>query len=429
MDIIIAIICLIALICISGFFSGSETAMMSLNRYRIRHLAKSNNLVAKRIQKFLKRPDKLLGVILIGNTFANIVASALATLIAGSLFGALGIAVATVVLTFIVLIFSEVIPKRIAAIKSESIAFKTSLPLQIILWLLYPVVWFVNIIVNIFLKLFHIPPAASMSVEPMNLDELYSVVDHSSQQLTNKHKNMLLGVLELEKISISDVMTPRHLIEAVDFSDDLNIITQQIYSATHSSVVIYEHDFDNIIGTIHVKYAYKYFHENNAPTKTTFKKLIKTPYFIPDSASLQTQLVNFQNTINRLAIVVDEYGSIEGVLTVEDILEEIVGEFSDNFNAAQNMKKLESGEYLTLGQVTIRELNRHMHLNFPRNGPKTISGLITESLQNIPDGPCCFKYGEYIIEVVKISNNMIHQAKIIPIDELNKEEKLTTLSI
>ncbi|MDC0535464.1 CNNM domain-containing protein [Francisellaceae bacterium] len=429
MDIIIAAICLIALVLISGFFSGSETAMMSLNRYRIRHLAKGNHVTAKRIQKFLKRPDKLLGVILIGNTFANILASALATLIAGTLFGALGIAIATICLTFIVLIFSEIIPKRIAAVKPEPLAFKASLPLQIILWLLYPVVWAVNLIVNIFLKLLRIPHAAGMTVEPMNLEELYSVVDHSSPKLTNKHKNMLMGVLELEKISISDVMTPRHLIECIDISDDLLDITQKIYSANHSSIIVYNEDFDTILGTLAIKNAYKHFYENKAVTKQSLQLLIETPYFTPDSISLQTQLINFQNSTNRLAIVVDEYGSVEGVLTVEDILEEIVGEFSDTYNTSQNMKKVSAGNYMALGQVTIREINRHLHLNLPTNGPKTISGLIIETLQAIPDGPCCFQHEGYIIEVVKIHNNTISQAKIITLSDPDEDKITAELSI
>ena len=429
MDIVIAVICLIALILISGFFSGSETAMMSLNRYRIRHLAKSDHIIAKRIQKFVKRPDKLLGVILIGNTFANILASALATLIAGTLFGAVGIAIATISLTFIVLIFSEIIPKRIAAVKPEPLAFKASFPLQVILWLLYPVVWAVNVIVNIFLKLFRIPHAAGMTVEPMNIEELYSVVDHSSPKLTSKHKNMLMGVLELEKISISDVMTPRHLIECINISDDLSDIIQKTFSANHSSIIVFDEDFDTIIGTLPIKNAYKYFYENKSVTKASLKSLIEEPYFIPDSVSLQTQLINFQNSTNRLALVVDEYGSIEGVLTVEDILEEIVGEFSDTYNTSQNMKKISPGNFITLGQVTIREINRHLHLNLPTNGPKTISGLIIETLQAIPDGPCCFQHEGYIIEVVTIHNNTIAQAKIIQLSNSEDDKLSAELSI
>jgi len=422
MDIIIAIICLVALILLSGFFSGSETAMMSLNRYRIRHLAKKNNKSAIRVQKFLKRPDKLLGVILIGNTFANIIAASLATMIAGTLFGTTGIALATVALTLLILIFAEIIPKRISAVKSEQIAFKTSLPLQLILWLFYPFVWAINLFVNIFLKLFGIAPSASMGVEPLNADELYSVVDHSAPKLTHKHKNMLLGVLELEKILISDVMTPRHLIEGIDISDNMLDISREIYSAKHSVLIIYSEEIDKIIGTLKIKNAYKYLNEHKEFTQKAIYSLIEKPYFIPDSASLQTQLLNFQHSSTKLSIVVDEYGSIEGVLTVEDILEEIVGEFSDTYNTAQSMKKLTDGSFLTFGKVTVRELNRNLHLNLPKTGPKTISGLIIETLQVIPDGPCCFKSKNYIIEVIEITNNTIHQAKIIPFLSLDDKE-------
>ena len=224
-------------------------------------------------------------------------------------------------------------------------------------------------------------------------------------------------------------MTPRHLIESIDISDDLSDITQQIFSANHSSVIVYDDDFDTILGTLPIKNAYKHFYENKSVSKKSLQHLLEEPYYIPDSVSLQTQLINFQNSTNRLAIVVDEYGSVEGVLTVEDILEEIVGEFSDTYNTSQNMKKTSAGNYMALGQVTIREINRHLHLNLPTNGPKTISGLIIETLQAIPDGPCCFQHEGYIIEVVKIHNNTITQAKIITMTDPDEDKIAAELSI
>ena len=411
---LIAIIFLVILILLSAFFSSSETGMMALNRYRIRNLAKQNNPGAKRIQKFLKRPDKLLGVILIGNNLANIVASALATLIAESLFGSIGVVFSTMILTCVILLFSEIIPKRVAAVNPESVAFMASLPLKVCLWLLYPFVWLINIIANLFLGIFGINATSNERAEALNKEEIQSVVHQSDLTLTRKHKNMLLGVLELENITIADVLTPRHQIEGINLNWPLETITARIHQASHSILVCYEDDIDNIIGVLSVTRVLKHLHSHAVLGHDSLKEIIDAPYYVPDCVSLQTQLINFQSARMRLGIVVNEYGAIEGILTVEDILEEIVGEFSDTYNTEKYMKSLKEGAYVALGKVTLRELNRHLQLNLPQTGPKTLAGLITETLELIPDGPCCFKLDHYIIEVLKVSNNTIEQAKIYP---------------
>ena len=414
MNIYLIIIGLTGLILISGFFSGSETGMMSLNRYKLRHLAKKRHVQARRTQKLLKRPDRLLGVILIGNTFANILASSLVSVYADDAFGSIGVLIATIILTIVVLIVAEVMPKTIAALYPEKIAFPASLPLSFLLWLFYPIVWLVNMAANGILRIFGVRIKNQKQMDSLSKEEIHSVVHDSSSALTHKHKHMLLGVLELESIRVSDVMIPRHKVEAIDIADQKNFI-YNVIQASHSILLIYENDLDNLLGILPVKNALKFISNPKAVNIEDIRSVIAEPYYVPENASLQTQLFNFQRKGCRFSVVVDEYGGIEGIITAEDILEEIVGEFSDTFEVKSFIQPAEDGSFVTSGSTTIRELSRHANLHFPKATSKTLSGFIMEFLEVIPDGRCCFKSTHYIIEVMSVENNMIHQARISPL--------------
>lgn len=413
MSIIVFIPGIISLILLSAFFSGSEIGFMSLNKYRLRYLAKKKYRSAIRTQKLLKRPDRLLGTILIGNTFGNIFAGSFTTVYAQSNFDKTGVFIATVILTIAIVLFSEVLPKTIAAVYSEKFAFFASFPIQLIYWLIYPLVWGSNLIGNNILRIFGVNVTENKHPDPLSKEEIHSVVYESGGKLTNKHKNMLLGVLELDAVTIADVMIHRHQIEAYDIADPDNFINA-ITNAQHSIVLVYEEELDNIIGLIEVKSLVRFICKNATPTNDDIRNLIIEPYYVPDSASLQTQLLNFQKKGCRYAVVVNEYGSIDGIVTVEDILEEIVGEFSDTYEANKFIKHAQEGGIIASGSTTIRELNRHANLNLTSTGAKTLSGMIIDHLETIPYGPCCYLQDGYVIEVRQIHNNIIKQTRIYP---------------
>ena len=415
MDALGILLGIIGLLLLSGFFSGSETGMMSLNRYKLRSASKRNKN-AKRAQSLLKRPDRLLGVILIGNTFANILVSSMVAVYAESKFGQAGVFIATIILTLIVLIFAEIMPKTIAALYPIKVAYIASFPLKLLLILFYPLVWLLNVIANSFLLSLGIKVKSQKESDPLSKEEILSVVHASSSSLTSKHKNMLLGVLELDNIKVSDVMIPRHKIEAIDISNTAEFINS-ITKSSHSRLLIYHHELDNLLGILHIKKAVSFINTNKPTSINDIKSILTEPYYVPESASLQTQLLRFQQKGYRFSVAVDEYGSIVGVISLEDIVEEIVGEFSDTFEIEKITKKYKDGSYLVLGSTTIRELKRHTNYDFSELNSKTISGLIIDYLEEIPDGMCSFKLNNYIIEVVSIKNNMIHKARILPISQ------------
>jgi Mg2+/Co2+ transporter CorB len=413
MNTITILLGILGLLLLSSFFSGSETGMMSLNRYKLRNAAKRNRN-ARRSQSLLKRPDRLLGVILIGNTFANILASSMVAIYAESRFGQAGVFIATIILTFIVLIFAEIIPKTIAALYPEKVAFSASMPLKALLLVFYPIVWLLNIIANSILLFLGIKVSSQKDLDPLSKEEIHSVVHESSSSLTHKHKNMLLGVLELESIKISDVMIPRHKIEAIDISN-VDAFIDNVINSSHSRLLIYHKELDNLLGILHIKKAIPLINNSKAATIEDIKNILIEPYYVPDSVTLQTQLLKFQQKGCRFSVAVDEYGSVVGVISLEDIVEEIVGEFSDTFELEKLTKKSKDGSYLVLGSITMRELKRHTRFDFDNRNSKTLSGLIIDYLEEIPDGQCSFKINGYIIEVVSIQSNMIYKARISPI--------------
>jgi len=404
---------LLVLILLSGFFSGSETAMMALNRYRLRHLARGNHRVAMRVSKLLERPDRLLGVILIGNTFANILASSIATVIALHYFGEVGIAIATFMLTLIILIFAEVTPKTLAAIHPQRFAFRVSMPLKILLKIFYPIVFVVNYVANGFLKIFRVK-TSKKGTEHLSSEELTTLIKDSGDKIPQSHQEMLVGILELEKVSVDDIMIPRNDIIGIDLDDDWRHILSKITHSQHTRIPIYEEAIDNIKGLLHIRLALDYLSKSTL-NRENLLKIITEPYFVPENTPLHTQLLNFRNTKLRTAFVVDEYGDIQGLVTLEDILEEIVGEFTtDIVSDVKQIRPQSDGSYLVDASMNIRDLNRTMKWNFDTSGPKTLSGAIIECLEMIPKPGICLKISDYPIEVARVKKNRVSLARVFP---------------
>ena len=422
MNIVLLLIVLL-LIVISSFFSGSETGMMALNRYRLRHLAKKSR-AAKRAENLLKRPDRLLGVILIGNTVANILASALATIVASRWFGDVGVAITTLILTLFILLFSEVLPKTLAAIRPEAFAFPATIPLKFLQTLLYPLVFILNGVVNNILKLFGINVKDRKMMDPLTSEELRSVVRASGHSLNGTHKNMLLGVLDLEHATVQDAMVPRQNIVGIDLDNSWPHIFKQLKASSFSKLPVYRDSIDHVLGILHVRKVID-LHEHCENPIAILETLLEPPYFIPETSSLQQQLVQFQHHSTHVALVVDEYGDIQGLVTVQDILEEIVGEFTDFSQPSAHIhtQTMKDGSTLVDASMTIRDLNRDLNLSLPTNGPKTLSGLIVEYLEAIPTPKTAIKIQGYPIEILAVKGNAVSKAKILPkVDSHHHEE-------
>ena len=406
-------IVLIILILLSGFFSGSETALMTLNRYRMKSLARKGHRGARLARYLLKRPDRLLGLILLGNNFVNILASAIASLIAMRYYGEAGIAIATGILTFVILVFAEVTPKTLAALKPDRFAYIAAFiytPLQKIF---YPLVWFVNLISNKMLAIFGVHPTSS-SDDSMNADELRMVVHEARQFIPGKHTDMLLGILDLENISVEDIMIPRNDITGIDLNDDWNDVVQQITNSHRTRVPVFKDSIDHTMGMLHLRKVLNLV-VNDELTRETLESLIRKPYFIPEGTSLTRQLLNFQKNRRRSGLVVDEYGSIHGLVTLEDILEEIVGQFTTDSSVRNaGIHPQENGSYLIDGSTHIREINRELDWELPTDGPRTLNGLILEHLEMIPAPGTSLLIANYPVEITRTDNNAVQTARIHP---------------
>ena len=380
----------LALIIASAYFSSSETGMMSLNRYRLRHLARTNHAGAKRASKLLETPDKLIGVILIGNNFVNFLAASIATSIAIAVFGDPSPILTAVVLTLVVLIFAEVTPKTIAALYPEKVAYPSSLLLALLLKLLYPVVWIVNVVSNALVRLLGFSSEASGNENQLTPDELRTVVYESGGRIP----------------------VPRHELVGIDIEDDLNDILLQISSAQHTRLPVYKHDIDNIVGVLHLRSTGKLIGIEEL-NKSALLQETAEPYFIPESTPLHTQLFNFQQKKERMAVVVDEYGAVKGIITLEDILEEIVGEFTTDLAASsKDIHPQEDGSFLIDGSASVRDINRVLSWDLDSTGAKTLNGLLTESLESIPDSSVCINLEGYYAEIVQVKDNVIKTVKM-----------------
>jgi Mg2+/Co2+ transporter CorB len=402
---------LLTLIICSGYFSSSETAMMALNRYRLRHLVKRQHKGAMRANKLLEQPDRLIGIILIGNNFVNIFASAIATIIAVRLFGDAGILVATVVLTIVILIFSEVTPKTIAAVHPEKLAFPFSFPLLILLRIFHPLVWAVNAVSNSLVRILGFD-TDDIDHHQLNTEELKTVVYESSTHLPVRHQNMLVNILDLEKVSVSDIMIPRNEVVGINIEDSMDEIMRTIINSHHTRLPVYKENLNNLLGFLHMRNTAQLINVDEV-NKAELLQLTREGYFAHESTSLHTQLINFQKTKRRIAMVVDEYGDVQGIVTLEDILEEIVGNFTTNMaEETDEIHPQQDGTYLIDGSANIREINRALDWDLPTDGAKTLNGLLTEILENIPENNVAIQLPYYRAEVMQIKDNMIKNVRM-----------------
>ncbi|MAY43061.1 MULTISPECIES: HlyC/CorC family transporter [unclassified Neptuniibacter] len=410
------------LICSSAFFSSSETGMMSLNRYRLKHLVKKKHRGARKASKLLERPDRLIGVILIGNNFVNILASAIATVVCVRLWGDAGIMVATLGLTVVILIFAEVSPKTMAALYPEKIAFPAAYILAPLLKLIYPLVWIINGITNTFLKMFGVNVTGDNN-HHLSTEELRTLVHEAGALLPQNNQNMLLGVLELSEVTVNDIMIPRNEVLGIDLDEDIDTIIQHLSQTEHTRLPVYQGELNKVVGLLHMRSLAQVFHEGKV-TKAAILQVIREPYFIPESTPLQTQLVHFQSQNRRIGLVVDEYGDIQGIVTLEDILEEIVGELSSNNKESdQDIYPQEDGSFYIDGSAYIRDVNKALEWELPTDGPKTMNGLITETLESIPEANVCLQLEHYRIETLQVSDNVIKTARIIAMPKAVEDDE------
>lgn len=402
---------LVFLIACSAFFSSSETGMLSLNRYRLRHLAREGHKGARRASELLSRPDRLLGTILVGNNVVNILAASIATVIAVDLWGEAGIAISTVVLTIVILIFGEITPKTLAALRPEQVAYPASHLLLLLMRLLYPVVWVTGAISNGLLRLLGIDPT-QIRQESLSTEELRSVVRDSGSGLPLDRQNMLLGILDLEKVSVNDIMVPRTGVVGIDLENDLEQIVAQLRSTTHTRLPVYRHDLNQIEGVVHMRRIARLLTHSQL-THETLRSACVEPYFVPESTPLSIQLINFQQRKRRMGMVVDEYGEVIGLITLEDILEEIVGEFTTQPDQGEaGIQRQEDGSFMIDGSTQLREVNRELGWHLPCDGPRTVSGLITEALEHIPDSSVCLKIGPYRLEIIEAAENRVKRVRV-----------------
>lgn len=404
---------LIFLIVMVIFFSLAETAMLSINRYRLRHLVRKGSVLASYVQQLLETPDRLLGVILLGATFMNIAAASVSTVLAIHLYGQGMLMTETFILTLVILIIGEVAPKTLAALYPQQIAFIVVWPLRILLKVLYPVVWSVNLCANSFLKLFGVNVKKSHP-EHLSREELASVLHEAGGRIPVDYQIMLLKILDLEKATVEDIMVPRNEIVGIDLNEDWHEILEQITHSQHTRLLLYKDSLEDVVGMLYVRKVLNLL-TNEKLTKTTLVEAAEPLYFIPANTPLNVQLINFRHEKRRSGLLVNEYGDIQGLVTLEDILEEIVGEFTTNISAVnKTIHPQADGSYLVDGGINIRDLNRLLDCDFSTQGPRTLSGLIIEYLEMIPSANTALRLNHYPMEVMQVKDNMIKTVRILP---------------
>ncbi len=405
------------LILISAFFSSSETSMMSLNRYRLKHLKGTGHRGAGRAISLLQRPDRLIGLILIGNNLVNILASAIATVIAIRLFGDAGIAVATLVLTLVILIFAEITPKTIAALHPERVAFPASLILVPLLKLLMPLVLSINWLTNGILKLMGFSPDQTGD-DAVSQEELRTIVTESGSMIPSRHRRMLVNILDLEQMTVNDIMAPRNEIYGIDIEAPDEAIMRQLKNSEHTRLPIYRDDINQIEGVFHMRNLSQVL-DSGRLVRSKLLAAADTAYFIPENTPLNTQLLHFQRQKKRLGMVVDEYGEILGLVALEDILEEIVGEFTSNLvEQNEEITRHPDGSTTCSGTVSIRDLNRQRRWDLPTDGPKTLSGLALEALEAFPSAQASVRIEGYQLDIEEIAKTHISRLRITPLDAI-----------
>lgn len=404
---------LILLLMLSAFFSSSETALMSLNRYRLRHRARAGHRGAKLADQLLRRPDKLIGLILLGNNLVNILAASLTTIISLRIAGESGIAAGALILTVVLLIFSEVTPKTIAALHPEIIAFPSSFVYYPLLKLLWPAIWLLNGVTHLLLYLMGLS-AKDAKHDALSREELRTVVAEAGSLIPRKHQRMLLSILDLENITVDDVMVPRADIQGLDLNDSWDDILVQLQTSQHTRLPLYRDSLDHIIGVLHLRRILSDL-TNGRLTPAVLEQAARDPYFIPEGTPLNTQLVNFQRQKRRFALVVDEYGDIQGLVTMADILEEIVGEVSTTPGVINpDVHPEPDGSFVVAGSANLRELNRSLNWELPTDGPKTLNGLIVERLEDIPQPGLTLNIHGYPIQILQTAENAVKTVRVRP---------------
>ncbi|WP_117233719.1 HlyC/CorC family transporter [Vibrio maerlii] len=406
---------LACLIIISGYFSGSETGMMSLNRYRLKHLSNQGHKGAKRVEKLLDRPDRLIGLILIGNNLVNILASAIATILGMRLYGDLGVAIATGALTMVVLVFAEVTPKTLASLYPEKVSYASSIVLSLLMKILSPLVLLVNFITNGFLRILGIK-ADHGAEDHLSSEELRTVVNEAGSLIPSRHQDMLISILDLEHVTVNDIMVPRNEITGIDINDDWKSIVRQLTHSPHGRVVLYRDQIDEVVGMLRLREAYRLMLEKNEFNKETLLRAADEVYYIPEATPLNVQILKFQRNKERIGLIVDEYGDINGLVTLEDILEEIVGEFTTSIapSLAEEITPQSDGSFLIEGSANIRDINKGLKWKLPTDGPRTLNGLILEQLEDLPETCISLELAKHPMQIIEFDENKIKMVRVYP---------------
>ena len=404
---------LVLLVMISGFFSGSETALMSLNRYRLRHQANNGNKAAQRTARLLENRDRLISLILLGNNFVNILASAIATVIALRVMGEAGIAVATGLLTLVILVFAEVTPKTFATRRTEQFAFIASAVYGPLMVVTYPLVVATNWFSSVILKLLK-TDAVPEGDEHLSSDELRTVLSEAAGMIPQRHREMLVNILDLGTVSVNDIMVPRNEIVGLDLDDPWEEVLANISESPHSRLLVYRENVDNVVGFIYLRKMMDALRTGKI-TRSYLESVIRDAYFIPEGTTLTVQLLNFQREKRRVGLVVDEYGDIQGMLTLEDILEEIVGEFdNDPRISPAEIRPQPDGSFIVDGTAQVRNLNRSLNWSLPSEGPKTLNGIVVEYFESFPPKGAVFTFNGHPITILAVEDNKVQQVRIEP---------------
>ena len=403
---------LIFLLILSGFFSGSETGMMAANKIKLKNLSKKSKGSAKRALNLLKKPDQLLSAILVGNNFANILASAIVTIIMINYFGG-NVLIGSIILTIIILIFSEITPKTIAAIKPESVATKSSFILNILVYIFKPLIFFTNFLSRLILKIISLDAKDANTNDNLNTEELRTLLEESGDLIPKQYRKMLSSVLGMEELIVEDIMIPTAEIIGIDINDDYEKATNIIESTEYTRLPVFQDSIDNMIGILHLKDSHSFLENYEQGNASNFKKILHKTYFVSQSTLLMKQLREFLANNESIGLVVDEYGEIEGLISVEDIFKEITGKFGgDKEELEKEFIKLKDGSILTDGNSKIRELNNYLNWEIPEDNAKTINGLVTEYLDQIPQANLCIEIDKYRFEILELDENLISKIKI-----------------
>ena len=416
-------IALFVLIVLSAFFSSSETGMMALNRYRLRHLVKDKHRAATLVSKLLEKPDRLIGVILFGNNVVNFLAATIGTIIGIRLLGDYGAAASPFIIAIIFIIFAETAPKTYAAIRPEKIAFPSAYILTPLLRLCYPIVIVINKISNSLLIPFGIN-TKNNEESPLSQDELKTIVHEAGATISSNHQEMLLSILDMEKVTVDDIMVPRNELVGIDVNDSVADILEQLTHCQHTRLIVYRENIDDIVGMVHVRRILRILGRKTEFNIEELEKLTYEPYYLPEGTPLYTQMLKFQELRRRTGLVVDEYGVLQGMVTMDDILEDIIGEFTTDMQTfSQDIQPQEDGSFIVDGGTTVRDINKQLGWNLSSQGSKTINGVVLEHLENIPETGISFRIKKYTFEITQVMDNAVKKVKISRTPTTNKPKE------